>query len=134
MHDYYLIKCDKMFRRTQQKFFDGEKKFTQERTFWSLICEVLACHPNGLTKNEIIDKIGYCSSQSQVWTSLKQLRYVERVPKSWKMRLTNRGFEHLREVFKENGFELNTNVSPDKNLLYKEQLFQGKINQIKSDF
>ena len=128
------IKCDKMFRKTQQRFSSHENAFTQERTFWSLICEVLACYPEGLTKDEIIKTIGYCSIQSQVWVSLKYWGYVERVPKSWKLRLTNRGLEHLREVFKENGFELNTNVSPDKNLLYKEQMLQGKMNKIKSDF
>ena len=123
-----------MFRKTQQRFSSHENAFTQERTFWSLICEVLACYPEGLTKDEIIKTIGYCSIQSQVWVSLKYWGYVERVPKSWKLRLTNRGLEHLREVFKENGFELNTNVSPDKNLLYKEQMLQGKMNKIKSDF
>lgn len=128
------IKCDKMFRKTQQRFSSHENAFTQERTFWSLICEVLACYTEGLTKDEIIKTIGYCSSQCQVWTSLKYWGYVERVPKTWKLRLTNRGFEHLKEVFKSNGFDLNTQKELDKTLLFKEQFEQGRIKNMKTDF
>lgn len=134
MKDFYIIKCNKMFRKTTQRFSENLQRFTQERTFWSLVCEVLACHPEGLTKDEIIAKIGFCSSQSQVWASLKQIGYVERVPKSWKMRLTSNGLEHLKKVFAENGFTLNTdkNISPKH--LFIEQFEQGKLKKLKKDF
>ena len=133
MKDYYCIKCDKMFRKTSQ-FLNGTQRFTQERTFWSLVCEVLSCYPEGLTKDEIIKKIGYCSSQSQVWTSLKQIGYVEKVPKSWKMRLTHIGLEHLKKVFAENGFTLNTNKTPNPTNLFYEQHEQGKMKIASKDF
>ena len=134
MNDYYVIKCDKMFRKTTQRFSENRQLFTQERTFWSLVCEVLACHPEGLTKDEIIAKIGFCSSQSQVWTSLKQNGYVERIPKSWKMRLTSNGLEHLKKVFAENGFTLNTNIDVNPDHLFIEQFEQGKLKNAQKDF
>jgi hypothetical protein len=62
------IKCEKMFRRSH----------TGVRTYWSLVCEALYRFGD-MTKNEIIDKIGYCSSQSQVWSSLKHYSFVERI-------------------------------------------------------
>lgn len=123
-----------MFRKTTQRFSENQQRFTQERTFWSLVCEVLACHPEGLTKDEIIEQIGFCSSQSQVWTSLKQIGYVERIPKSWKMRLTSNGLEHLKKVFAVNGFTLNTNKNISPKHLFIEQFEQGKLKKVKKDF
>ena len=134
MNSYYILKCDKLFRKTTQRFFGEDTRFQQERTFWSLVCEVLAGHPEGLTKNEIIDKIGYCSSQSQVWVSLKENGYVERIPHSWKLRLTLRGLNHITNVFKENGLELDTSVDHNKHTLYMEQRSQGKMKTINSMF
>lgn len=134
MNSYYILKCDKLFRKTTQRFFGEDTRFQQERTFWSLVCEVLAGHPEGLTKNEIIDKIGYCSSQTQVWLSLKENGYVERIPHSWKLRLTHRGLNHIKNVFKENGLELDTSVDHNKHTLYMEQRSQGKMKTINNLF
>ena len=134
MNSYYILKCDKLFRKTTQRFFGEDTRFQQERTFWSLVCEVLAGHPEGLTKNEIIDKIGYCSSQSQVWVSLKENGYVERIPHSWKLRLTHHGLNHITNVFKENGLELDTSVDHNKHTLYMEQRSQGKMKTINNLF
>lgn len=134
MNSYYILKCDKLFRKTTQRFFGEQSRFQQERTFWSLVCEVLAGHPEGLTKNEIIDKIGYCSSQTQVWVSLKENGYVERIPHSWKLRLTQRGLCHITDVFKENGLELDTSIDHNKCSLFWEQRSQGKMKTINSMF
>ena len=131
--DRNIFNCDRMFRKTTRNNMNG-KTFTQERTFWSLVCEVLSCHPEGLTKKEIIKKIGFCASQCDVWRSLKYNEYIERIPKTWMIRLTPKGLQHLKDVFKENGFELDTTAKLNKNVLMKEQKMQGKINQANKDF
>ena len=133
MNSHYILKCDKLFRKTTQRFFGEQSSWQQERTFWSLVCEVLAGHPEGLTKNEIIEKIGYCSSQVQVWVSLKKQGYIERICKN-KLRLTQRGLCHITDVFKENGLELDTSIDHNKHSLFWEQRTQGKMKTINSMF
>lgn len=128
-----IFNCDRMFRKTSRNNMNGQK-FTQERTYWSLVCEVLSCHPEGLKKKEIIHKIGFCASNSDVWRSLKHNEYIERIPKTWLIRLTSKGLQHLKDVFKENGFELDTTTKRNKTMLMEEQRMQGKINRANKDF
>ena len=123
------IKCDKLFRRTSQKIYGSQ--FEQTRTFWSLVCEVL--YKNGeMTKDEIIGKIGYCSSQSQVWSSLKYWKYIERVPRSWKLRLTSLGRNHFMDLVKDSGIDIGHNL--EREGWIKNNILEERVRTMGKDF
>jgi hypothetical protein len=50
------------------------------------------------------------------------------------MRLTSNGLEHLKSVFAENGFTLNTNRDVNPEHLFIEQFEQGKLKNARKDF
>jgi hypothetical protein len=50
------------------------------------------------------------------------------------MRLTSNGLEHLKAVFAENGFTLNTNKNVNPDYLFVEQFEQGKLKNAQKDF
>lgn len=115
------IKCTKMFRQGRSGV----------RTYWSLICEALYRFGD-LTKDDIICKIGYCGSQSQVWTSLKHWGMVERVKGSWKLHLTNYGRRVLEEGAKTEGIDLDHLFEGEA--WQKLCLNQLQIHELKKDF
>lgn len=129
-----MFNCDKLFRRTKCCLNIDNTMMQPERTYWSLIVEVLARYPEGLKKDEIIEKIGYCSSQSEVWQSLKHWGYIEKIPHSWKMRVTPKGFNHITKVFEENGLTFNPNGVAERVQLMKMAEVQGRINIINKEF
>lgn len=115
------IKCEKLFRRS----------CTGVRTYWSLVCEALYRFGD-MTKNEIIEKIGYCSSQSQVWSSLKHYSFVERIPGSWKLRLTAYGKRHFKNLAESEGIDLEHQLEGDA--WRKLCMNQMEIHEMKKDF
>lgn len=129
-----MFNCDKLFRRTKHCLNIDNTMMQPERTYWSLIVEVLARYSEGLKKDEIIDKIGYCSSQCEVWQSLKHWGYIEKIPHSWKMRVTPKGLNHITKVFEENGLTFNPNGIAERVQLLKMAEVQGRINTINKEF
>jgi hypothetical protein len=85
-----------------------------------------------MTKNEIIDKIGYCSSQSQVWSSLKHYSFVERVPGTWKLRLTAYGKRHFKNLAESEGIDLEHQLEGEA--WRKLCMNQMEIHEMKKDF
>lgn len=129
-----MFNCDKLFRKTKYFLNIDNNVIQTARTYWSLIMEVLGRYPEGLTKDEIIEKIGYCSSQSEVWQSLKYWGYIEKMPHSWKMRVTPKGLNHIKNVFEENGLTFNSNGVAERAQLLKIAEVQGRINTINKEF
>lgn len=115
------IKCEKLFRRS----------CTGVRTYWSLVCEALYRFGD-MTKNEIIDKIGYCSSQSQVWSSLKHYGFVERIPGTWKLRLTAYGKRHFKNLAESENIDIEHKLEGDA--WRKLCMNQMEIHEMKKDF
>ena len=75
-----LIKKDFLKGECSTKYIKGKN------AFWYKILETLK---NGelLRKNEIINKIGYCSSQIDVWKKLQKKGYIERIGIKYKITL-----------------------------------------------
>lgn len=75
-----LIKKDFLKGECSTKYIKGKN------AFWYRILETLK---NGelLRKNEIINKIGYCGSQIDVWKKLQKKGYIERIGIKYKITL-----------------------------------------------
>lgn len=75
-----LIKKDFLKGECSTKYIKGKN------AFWYKILETLK---NGelLRKNEIINKIGHCSSQIDVWKKLQKKGYIERIGIKYKITL-----------------------------------------------
>lgn len=115
------IKCEKLFRRS----------CTGVRTYWSLVCEALYRFGD-MTKKDVIGKIGYCSSQSQVWSSLKHYGFVERVKGTWNLRLTDYGKRRLKSLAEAEGIDFEHKLEGEA--WRKLCMNQMEIHEMKKDF
>lgn len=115
------IKCEKMFRRG----------YNGVRTYWSLVCEALYRFGD-MTKDEVIEKIGYCGSQSQVWSSLKHWGMTDKVKGSWKIHLTGYGRQVLEEGAKAEGIDLDHRLEGEA--WRKLCLSQFQVHEMNKDF
>ncbi len=84
-----LLKYKKKVERNKKDFLKGEcstKYIKGKKAFWYRILETLK---NGelLRKNEIVNKIGYCGSQIDVWKKLQKKGYIERIGIKYKITL-----------------------------------------------
>lgn len=73
----------------KKDFLNGEcsrKYIKDKKVFWYRILETLK-DGELLRKNEIIERIGYCGSQIDVWKKLQKKGYIERIGIKYKITL-----------------------------------------------